>query len=89
VSTQLLNQRLSERRKVRKSLYRQNCVKGFLKMHGLKVGGGKGGSMEMVEVGVEEEEGDSEVGGGRERVAMTARKKQQMGTNGHAQGRRR
>lgn len=64
-------------------------MKGFLKMHGLKVGGGKGGSMEMVEIGVEEEEGDSEVGGGRERVAMTARKKQQMGTNGHAQGRRR
>ena len=43
VSPQLLNQRLSEKRKVRKTLYKQNCIKGFLRERGLLKGLGKGG----------------------------------------------
>jgi len=60
VSTQLLNQRLGEKRKVRKTLYTQNCVKGFLRERNLLPKAVRGGEVEMVEkkeAGSEEEEG--------------------------------
>ncbi|KAM3568219.1 hypothetical protein VYU27_009654 [Nannochloropsis oceanica] len=88
VSIQLLNQRLGEKRKVRKTLYKQNCVKGFLREWGLQSKGVKKGEVEMVERkegSVEEEEGG---GGGRGKIAMTTRKKgQQQVVKGRGDGR--